>query len=429
MRIVSAGHGYILATGGVASDVFVEVDNMKTEKLKFIMLSVFFSILIVSPVFATGEYNEISATKLPDFHDFHTSIIKVYTGDNFAFLKSYHEVYILDISNPERPKFFGNISDYIPQIKSSDGCVVSVYHNNLYISIYNTVGVGNAVHIANSTLYGFELSKNSISPQGSFSGSFGLIATNGKIVCALSSDYQTKNLSIELIDFTDSKNPKKVSEIPASIEDNYTFQSSMYSFENDLYLDYSDGNSTKIIRWNISNPKNPIKVSSYILEGNAASPFGSLSVSENYVIFISTAGSSFYLSIFSRNLEKLASTELNYLPMSTTSSGDYVFLQQLNSIEVFRMDVNSIENQTAISVTGTVGSPDAKDNTLYFVSQDSDESTFYIINFKEEQYNATSTPSVTENLLIVLVILIVLVMSIVSIIIWHKKKAVKPKYE
>ncbi len=399
---------------------------MKRQKFKALMLSVFFTILIFSPVFAIDEYNEVSATKMPDFHAFYTSIIKVYAGDNFAFLKSYHNVYILDISNPEYPKFFGNISDYIPQIKDSDGCVVSVYHNNLYISIYNIVSVDNITHIANSTLYAFELSKNAISLKGSFSGSFGLIAGNGKIVCALSSDYQTKNLSIELIDFTDSKNPKKVSEIPASIEYNYTFQSSMYSFENDLYLDYSDGNSTKIIRYDISVPKNPIEVSSYILEGSAASPFGSLSVSENYVGFISTAGSSFYLSIFDRNLEKLGSIELNYLPTSITTSGDYVFLPQLNSIEVFRIDANSIENQTAINVNGTVCLPDAEDNTLYFVSQDSAGSIFHIINFKEEQHKPTPNPSVTENLLIVLILL---VLSAVSLIIWYKKKEVKPKNE
>ena len=393
---------------------------MKKQKFKVLILSVLLGISIFFPFLTVGEYREVSATKMPDFPSM-SSITETYVGDDFAFLKSYNDIYIVDISHPESPEFFGNISHYIPQIKDSGGYFyVAVNRNNLYISVCNVTTDYNDVRISNGTLYAFKTSNEKISLESSLSGAFGLITTNGKIVCGLSLDYSTKNLSIELIDFTDSKNPKKVSEIPANM-----FQT-MYLYANDLYVAYSDEKLTKIVRYDITNSKNPFEVSNCTLKSAAILPTGSLSVSENYVGFISTENNTYYLSIWDRNLKKGGSIELSYLPGSITISGDYVFLPQLNSIEVFRIDGDSIEKQTSINVNGTMDLPDAEENNLYFVSQDSMGSVFHIVNFEEKTHKSAPSPSLLENLLIVLIILI---LSAVSLIIWYKKKEVKPKNE
>ena len=338
---------------------------MKRE-IVALVLSIFLT-LPLNAVMAEGSYNEVVELELPSFC---TGISEVYVGNGVAFLKGNDDIYIINISNPESPKFYGNISDYLPELKG-------------YYSPFSMAVSENRIYVSMGSIYAFQISEGRISLAGQIKRSFKGISTNGNIVCAMSGS-TPEEFRIELIDFTDPENPENVSEIPSTYEGNHAGGNMPFS-GNDLYISYIGGAGTEIVRYDIKDPTKPRELSKYHIEGMPASPVCSLSVSEDYVSFISVSGT-YYLNVLPRDLGHSNRIELPHLPISITSSGDYVFVQNRTDIGFFVVSNSKIEKQLTIHFDGNIAmKSDSMDNFLFTASSGTyGKSTFHIFEVKGE---------------------------------------------
>ena len=368
---------------------------MKYHKKLIIIILYFIFILYTAPVMAEGSYNEVAKLELPSFC---TGISEVYVGNGFAFLKGNDDIYIINISNPESPKFYGNISDYLPELKG-------------YYSPFSMAVSENRIYVSMGSIYVFQISEGRISLAGQIKGSFKGISTNGNIVCAMSGSTR-EEFRIGLIDFTDPENPENISGIPSTYEGNHAGGNILFS-GNDLYISYIGGSGTEIVRYDIKDPTKPREVSKYYIEGMPASPICSLSVSGDYVSFISVSGT-YYLNVLPKDLEHSNRIELAHPPISIASSGDYVFVQNRTDIDFFVVSNSKIEKQLTIHFDGNIAmKSDSMDNFLFTVSSGTyGKSTFHIFEVKGElsgDYGIT-------------LIMSIIIIALVAMLVWYWKK-------
>ncbi len=363
-------------------------------------------ILSATPTMAKGSYTETANLELPSFC---TGISEVHVGNDFAFLKGSMDIYIIDISNPESPKFYGNVSDYLPELKG-------------YYYPFSMAVSGDRMYVSMGSIHAFQISDGRISLAGRINGSFKGISTNGNLVCAMSGS-TPEEFRIQLVDFTDPENPENASEIPTTYDGNFAGGNMPFS-GNDLYISYIGDTGTEIVRYDIKNPAKPAELSKYHVEGTPASPICSISFSGEYISFLSSISETYYLNVLPRNLGHSNRIVLGYLPISIASSGNYIFVQNIKNIDFFVVEDAKIEKKLTIHTGEFVAERSASmDDFLFTVSSENyGESTFYVLEVEGELSEDGSSVFAIMGAITVL-----LVATIAAVWYWKKKGGEKKK--